>query len=164
MVTHVLGLPTSRGRWCSPPRCSGVRRVAQRVLKLCLRTSRIKNILYLKHYLFLFRQDRLRVITFTITFTLNGHRYVSSATAYIVERVVLRAPNRRSSRFLCVLTIGRPNPEHDCRLSRQPWLRAIGGLSVAIARKFNASCACASSRLARPAMSRSRASFTGVQP
>ena len=164
MVTHVLGLPRSRGHMF-PPRCSGVRRVAQRVLKLCLRTSRIKNILVPnQHYLFLFRQDRLRVITFTITFTLNGHRYVSSATAYIVERVVLRAPNRRSSRFLCVLTIGRPNPEHDCRLSRQPWLRAIGGLSVAIARKFNASCACASSRLARPAMSRSRASFTGVQP
>ena len=164
MVTHVLGLPTSRGRWCSPP---GVRVfVASRNVYSNSVSGRqeSRTSLYLKHYLFLFRQDRIRVITFTITFTLNGHRYVSSATAYIVERVVLRAPNRRSSRFLSVLTIGRPNPEHDCRLSRQPWLRAIGGLSVAIARALNASCACASSRLARPAMSRSRASFTGVQP
>ena len=37
--------PHKQGSLVFPPRCSGVRRVAQRELKLCLRTSRIKNIL-----------------------------------------------------------------------------------------------------------------------
>lgn len=79
---YSVGRPTSRGRWCSPPvfGCSSRRATCTQTL-----SQDVKNqeSLYLKAKTnsILFRQDRIRVITSTITFTLNGHRYVSSATA-----------------------------------------------------------------------------------
>ena len=86
-VLRVLGLPTSRGRWCSPPSfgCSVRRsRNMYRILKLCLRTSRIKRFYVTKTI------SQIRVISDSV----HSRSCSASSAQQAIESIPMCTDNR----------------------------------------------------------------------